>query len=114
MALIDECIIYDEEQMVSARMPCIDTIIIMAKICTQNSQITFEGELFSICDGLPHAVSRISQLLSYGVDLDISDEVCTTQYLHNTPKFGILGLNIKLYCVSCFSMLGGGSTMHIP
>ena len=34
-------------------------------------------ELFSICDGLPSTTSRIDQLLSYGVDLDISDDVCS-------------------------------------
>ena len=34
-------------------------------------------ELFSICDGLPSTASRIDQLLSYGVDLDISDDVCS-------------------------------------
>ena len=42
----------------------------------QHFQVIFERELFSICDGLPSA-SKIDQLLSYGVDLDILDDVCS-------------------------------------
>ena len=38
-------------------------------------QVIFENELFSICDGLS-AASRIGRLLSSGVDLDITDDVC--------------------------------------
>ena len=41
-----------------------------------NFQVVLEGELFSICDGLSDA-SRIGQLLSAGVYLDITDDVCS-------------------------------------
>ena len=44
--------------------------------CLQNFQVVFERELFSICDGLSGA-SRIGQLLSFVVDLDITDDVCS-------------------------------------
>ena len=59
----------------------------------------FERELFSICDGLPR-VSRIGQLLRYGVDLDISDEV----HVH-------VSRNLSVEKTLCF---GGITVMYTP
>ena len=46
----------------------------------QNFQVTFERELSMICEGFnpfvePNTASRISHLLGYGVDPNISDDV---------------------------------------
>ena len=51
----------------------------MLLLFLQNFQVTFERELSMICEGFPHVnpntASRISHLLGYGVDPNISDDV---------------------------------------
>ena len=50
----------------------------------QDFQVTFERELSMICEGFPFVdpdtASRISHLLGYGVDPNISDDVRKNQY----------------------------------